>query len=100
MNKKLARTIVYVLVIALLICTVCGYRIVDQDVAIEGWSYADRKTCPFHLGNFDVAFLANGEEGQVSLDIYLYRTNGVMPSRSISPNFGRMCCATISSYRL
>ncbi len=57
--------LILTLITVLLICTACGYRFVDREVAIEGWSYADRKPCSFHLGNFDVAFLANGEENQL-----------------------------------
>lgn len=62
---KLARNTVFVLVTVLLLCTACGYRFADQDVAIEGWSYADKKLEVFDLGNFDVAFLANGDEDQL-----------------------------------
>lgn len=69
---KLARSKmipVLTLIAALFICTACGYRFVDQDVAIEGRSYADKKPEAFHLGNFEVAFLANGEEGQVGFRV-------------------------------
>lgn len=60
---------VLTLIAALFICTACGYRFADQNVAIEGWSYADKKPEVFDLGNFEVAFLANGEEGQVSFRV-------------------------------
>ena len=47
---------VLTLIAALFICTACGYRFADQNVEIEGWSYADKKPEVFDLGNFEVAF--------------------------------------------
>lgn len=69
---KLARSKmipVLTLIMALLISTACGYRFADQNVAIEGRSYADKKPEVFDLGNFEVAFLANGDEDQLAFRV-------------------------------
>lgn len=58
------RAIVFAFVTALMLVA-CGYNFAEQDIAIENWSHTDE----FHLGVFEVEFLAGGDTGRVDFRV-------------------------------
>lgn len=62
---ELKRFLVLALVTVCLLCTACSNNFAMQNIAIAGWSNTDMNPEYFHLGDFEVDFLEEGDEGDV-----------------------------------
>ncbi len=62
---KLKRFLVLALVTACLLCTACSNNFAMQNIAIAGWSNTDMNPEYFNLGDFEVDFLDECDEGDI-----------------------------------
>lgn len=62
---KIKRFLVLALATVCLLCTACSNNFAMQNIAIAGWSNTDMNSKYFNLGDFEVDFLEEGNEGDV-----------------------------------
>lgn len=62
---KIKRFLVLALATVCLLCTACSNNFAMQNIAIAGWPNTDMNSEYFNLGDFEVDFLEEGNEGDV-----------------------------------